>query len=537
LSRVLFSGGSWTDHSPSTSMSHVVFSNNPFVASGSVIASNTTIDSSSPVQITGNATFVSGSSLSTFFVGGDAKITNFTFTDTSVSLASLSKNQGGSSVLAGDTFIRVNLTVFGPGNLNNDTLSDSTLIANGGGTLSRLKIIQSNIEVGPVGNATVSLSDFIDSVLRFRSDGQIVADTFNTGSVVYGLDGAAISITNSKVPDIFCDSVSTVVNPGIATIQGGTTNCSLVGFKTLKINPGVHLIVTGGSLGGNRDTGATILVSQSASITIIGNVNSYSDIHNLGTVTITTDSSLTMFDASIHNEGHWIFDEGLTLLTSSSLVFVDPAEFPAWFHNAGGNVESLGNPEIGIKFNNTGGVMNVHVESTENNPRIISDFTFTNIQAIFRQSRFEALDRVTVFNYSSSNAAGTPLDPRGSFGLPFYPIITLAQTFSPELNGYFHPDPNFGLNDDYWIAGTPSCFVYYYYNDRHNQVPDERIGDQLECMGCPRIITVNISDPLQLPGSEPIYSNKLTLVASANINFASALFVLVWVFVTLTNLF
>jgi len=327
-----------------------------------------------------------------------------------------------------------------------------------------------------------------------------------------------------------------VLNLGIATIQGGTTNCSFVGFKTLKINPGVHLIVTGGNLGGTNDTGSTILVSQSASITLLGNAFSYANIHNLGTFEMTTDSSLTMVDASIYNEGSWIFDAGNTFLTSASLVFVDPAQYPSWFYNNGGDVESQGHPNIEIKFNNTGGVMTVHVDSSNNIATILSDFTFSNVQAIFRQSKFEALDQVTVFNYSSYHASGTPYDPRGSFGLPFTPIITLAQPFSPELNGYFDPDPNFGLDDDEWIAGTPSCYVYYYYNDRHNQVPDER-GNLVACMGCPRIITVNISDPNQFPGSEPIYSNQLTLVANANFNFVSVLFGLVWVFITLANLF
>jgi len=134
---------------------------------------------------------------------------------------------------------------------------------------------------------------------------------------------------------------------------------------------------------------------------------------------------------------------------------------------------------------------------------------------------------VLIFNYSDVNAPGTHLNPKGSFGLHFEPIITLAVPFNPNTNGYF-TNTHFG---DSTIAGTPSCFVRYYYNNGSNEVPDTRHPYPpytfSDCQGCPLLVTVNLTTS-ELPHP---FTTQLILVASANFNFISPLLMLVLAFV------
>jgi len=264
-------------------------------------------------------------------------------------------------------------------------------------------------------------------------------------------------------------------------------------------------------------------VSQNASLTFTGVTYGYTDIWNYGLITQSTDSSLTMFDSNIHNtiDGTWRFDADRTFLGSSSITFTDPALIPSWFYNLG-VVESTGRPTINIKFNNTLGTMIAHIDSTNNIPQILGDYTFTTPEVIFKQSTFIAVDSVLIFNYSSFYAPGTPQDPRGSFGLPFVPIISLAVPFDPSVNGYFDPNPNYA-------NGRPdSVYVQYKYNNGNNQVPDILEGDGTPiryCVGCPRIIMYNTSDTIF--AEEGVFSTQLTLVASANFDYASFLLLLI----------
>jgi len=529
LSNLRLFTGSWIDSSSVTTVSNVVFDRYPVVITdGRLVADNVTFGTQSPVEVRGSASFNLGSTSSaSFVVTGDANITNFTFSLTDIDIASLSDDQGGTSILSTNTFTNTRVHVHGPGTLNKNIIRDSFLTVTGGGSLSQQTISRSVVELGPIGSTALSLSNFSTSKLIFRSNGQVVAAIFDRLSNISVLDGALVTFTKTKIPDTYCDDISSISNPEMATLQDAHVNCQVVGFRQFRINPGVNVIVRGGSLGGPLDSNSTVVVAQGGTFTIEGSVQSFANILNLGTIIQNPGSSLIMFDKSITNLGKWIFQEGDTVLSSSSLTLTDPDQFNSWFYNNGGEVESFGKALIGLKFNNTGGNLIVNVDSTNNLPTIIGDYTFSSPHVIFRQSRLTAYDSVTRFNYSSFHAEGTPSDPQGSFGLRFTPIITLATPFSPRLNGYFHHDPDY----DGRIDDTPGSFVSYFYNNGQNPVPENRHdnGDDEDCEGCPRIITVNISDPLW-EERNPIYSNQLTLVASANFNFLSVLLISLWAF-------
>jgi len=518
----------WVDRSTFTSLLNVDFRDCPFSSRASVNANTTFFDINSPVSIVGDANFIFGSSRAEFFVGGDSNISDFTFIGNTVNLASLTGSTlGGSTSLVGDTFQGATVNVGGPGVLRNNSLTDSYVSVLGGGTFSQQRVLRSNLEVGPTGTSVVSLSSFTDSSLIFIADGQVVSNTFAGVSNITANGGAVVTITKTMVPSVYCDSVSSVVNSDVATSLGGIIDCRVNGYTNFRVNPGVHLVVKGGSLGSPADIGSVFTVAQNGTLTIEGFVLSYTTIRNFGTVRQATDSELTMFDSNIENEvgGRWVFNSGATVINSASIIFTDQSLINAWFLN-NGVVESFGRPKIGIKYSNTNGTMLAHVDSTNNIPLIIGDFTFTTPEVIFKNSTFIASDLVNIFNYSSFNALGTPEDPKGSFGLPYVPIITLAIPFNSSYNGYFdESDPNYADDSDH------SAYVQYTYNNGNNQVPDRNFEDRnSRCreVGCPRIVMVNISDQ-NYPDGDHSFSNQLTLVANANSNIVTLLFFVILV--------
>jgi len=377
-----------------------------------------------------------------------------------------------------------------------------------GGQFEHNSVFDSEVTIGPVGGGDVVLSEFFNSILRFAADGSIMGTTFDLDSRVISLEGVTVTIVDGLIPRLECaETDSGFILPSTARFgETGTTSCHLTGFQSLTVRPGTTIIFEGGKIGQPND-GSRIVVAQGATLVIRNSGTSYAHILNFGTVEFDTDARLVMVDASIENRGLWHFNNGFSFLDSASLIFTNESRFPAWFQNDEGEVNSDGFPLIGIKFNNTGGLMTTHVSSINSEAVILGDFTFTGVEQIFKQSQFRALDNVIYFDYRPYSP--DPLNNNsGSYGLPFVPIVTLPEPFDPVHNGYWHPDPNYGQD-----GGERSVYVSYYYNGTFNQIPDRRAnGDPW----LPRIVVVTL-DP-DLPVN---YTRYLTLLAGTNSLLAS----------------
>jgi len=513
-----FQNGTFVDHSASLFMFDDTFENNPFAAFG-VVTSNSTHYKGSSVLIKGPSTFIFGDhSDSTFNLESDAKIGFMTFNGSTGNIATTTARLGGSSSLNQNNFFGSNITVYGPASLLKNVLTDSTVQVQGGGTFSAQSLTRSTLVIGPIAGGPFTLSQLVASSVVFSANGQVVGNKFDSLSNVTIVQGAIVELTDGMIPNLYCDSVSGITVPSTvhSSIFGSEVNCTYTGFSTMRVNPGSTVTFGHITIGNPNDDNGTIFIAQGARVIFNGLTNSYANIYNLGLVEMMSDSSLTMIDAVIENHGKWRFHEFFTYIASGSNLYINESQFTSWFHNDGGEVESLGFPQLAIKFNNTGGLMTATVDSTNSEAEIIGGFTFSGAEVIFSNSRFRAIDVVTIFNYNPWYPFNQEVDNNfvpGSFGLPFTPIITLPRPFSPTRNGFFDADQR--DHTDY------AQYVRYHYNDYLNEIPD---GVESDTGLYPRLLMVNYEQQLDPQN----YTNELTLIAATNTLFVSPLLFLIF---------
>jgi len=357
--------------------------------------------------------------------------------------------------------------------------------------------------------------------LIFLASGQVISSTFDLCSTLESKNGAQVTLTGTNVPNIRCDNIlSGISSTGAAVLANGTIAfCSMTGFTTLHINPGIVVTVISGQFGSPNEN-STVFIAQAGRLVLEGFNVAYSNIFILGQVSQRTGSTLVVVDATIWNRGFYNFLSGVSTLIAGSLIYTDPAKYPSWFQNYGGIFQSEGSPQIGIKYNNTGGIMLANVDSTDcpDTGIVVGgfEFTVTSARQIFYLSTFAAEDRVNIFNYDNfynrapyHNPSPDPNNPAGCFGLRYQDIIILPQVFSPTLNGYFSNQPTYGQ-----LGGEPSVFVTYTYNGFRNYVPD---GPKTGSSARPRILVVGQGD------NNGNYTRFLTLTAGSPILISSLL--------------
>jgi len=382
--------------------------------------------------------------------------------------------------------------------------------------------------IGPIGGGPVTLSKFQGSELLFNNvNGQVLGNSFDNSSNVTLTGSSSVDFTDGRIPNLFCDGplAGITIPPTVsALVLGSTVTCSISGFTMMRLNARGVISFGDVVIGGPNDFNSTFFISQDAHVIFNGMATAYANIYNLGIIDLSPGARLSMVDASIYNHGLFRFGQVFTFLDGGSNIYINESQFLSWFYNDGGEVESLGFPQISIKFNNTGGIMTAHVDSELSIAEITGAFSFTGPEVIFKQSKFQALDSVLIFDYNPWYPLGVTVDSTfipGSFGLPFEPIITLPKPFDPIRNGYFSPDPYYIYSEDDFGLGYPSqVFVSYYYNNYQDSVPD---GVETGSPYLPRLIVVT-RDPF----SQHNFTNSLTLVASTNTLIASPFFVLLF---------